>query len=71
MITPVEKRCRLGDMVVDNSRKWDLSPNDKDAIRYALAMLYAMADELARRRGSTVPAVLDQFSELVEKGNDE
>gem|GEM_PF-6338669 len=57
-------------MLSDDGGTWDLSPNDKDAIRYALGMINVMADELAGYMGSTVPRVIDEFGEKVEQGED-
>lgn len=47
---------------------WDLSPNDKAAIRHVLGMVNLMADELAGYTGRTVPFEETRIGELVEKG---
>ena len=65
--TALDHQSRLRAMLA-NSGTWDLSPNDTDAIRYALGLINVMADELAGYMGSTVPSVIDEFSDKVARG---
>jgi hypothetical protein len=57
-------------MVCDDGDTWDLSPNDKEALRHVLGLVNVLASKVAEYQGSTVPDVLDEFNALVERGEE-
>ena len=63
-----DKHSRVTQMVIDDGGTWDLSPNDKEALRHVLGLVNVLADEVAKYEGSTVPGVLKKFAEVVERG---
>jgi hypothetical protein len=66
--TASDKYARVRTMLFDNGDTWDLSTNDKEALRHVLGMVNALASEVAEYRGTTVPDVIDSCNELVERG---
>lgn len=62
-----EKYSRVQQMLIDNGGTWDLSPNDKAALRHVLGMINFLADELAVRNGNTIGDVFREAHRIVEK----
>ena len=65
--SPDEKYSRLQTMISDKGDTWDLSPNDKAALRHILGLVNALADDLARYTGGTCADVIRKYGELVEE----
>lgn len=61
-----EKYSRVQQMILDDGKTWDLSPNDKKALRFVLGLVNSMACDLASRTGLSVPVVIEQHGKLVE-----
>ena len=55
--SPQEMRSRVQQMTRDHGDTWDLSRNDRNALRYILGLVNLMADEIAEFRGTTAPEV--------------
>lgn len=53
MQTPEDKLDRVRTMVTDTGDTWDLSPNDKDALRHVLAMLDIFVPHFAALSGNS------------------
>lgn len=66
MESPEDKYSRVQAMISDDGGTWDLSPNDKAALRHVLGMVNSLADVVAQYEGSTVPRVLKRHGEIVE-----
>lgn len=64
-----DKYERVQQMVLDDGGTWDLSANDKEALRHILGLVNVLADEIARNDGTTVPGVLKKFGDVVERGD--
>jgi hypothetical protein len=65
--SPLDKYTRVQQMILDDGQTWDLSPNDKAALRHVLGLVNLMADELAMRDGTSVPVVIGQWGNHVAK----
>lgn len=61
-----EKYSRVQQMVIDDGGTWDLSPNDKEALRHVLGLVNVLADEVAKFEGRSVPWVLNKFGGIVQ-----
>lgn len=61
--TSVDKYIRVCSMILDDGSTWDLSTNDKEALRHVLGILASVSDELAKYEGSTVPCVMKKYGE--------
>lgn len=59
---------RVQQMILDEGQTWDLSPNDKAALRHVLGMVNVLADRLAAYMGGTVGNALSRAHAVVEKG---
>lgn len=66
MESPSEKYSRVQQMIVDDGGTWDLSLNDKAALRYVLGLVNSLADEIADRSGYPIPQVIAQHAKIVE-----
>ena len=66
--TAKDKYKRAREMLLEEGGTRNLSIEDKEALRHVLGMINAFASELAYFQGSTVPTVINTFSNLVEKG---
>lgn len=66
--TARDKYSRVQQMLIDDGGTWDLSPNDKEALRHVLGLVNVLADEVAKYEGTTVPGVLAKFRDVVERG---
>ena len=66
MESSTEKYSRVCQMILDDGTTWDLSPNDKEALRYILGLVNAMADSLAETTGLPIPTVISNYSRVVE-----
>lgn len=58
-----DKMSRLSLMTVDEGLTWDLSDNDQAAIRMALGVINAMADDLATCLGGSTSSVIARYCE--------
>jgi hypothetical protein len=67
-MTASDKYARVRAMFFDNGDAWDLSADDKEALRHVLGMINALASEVAEYRGTTVPDVIDLCNDLVDHG---
>ena len=56
---------RVQSMVKDDGSTWDLSPNDKAALRHILDLVIELAEEVAAYKGIAIPTTIEMFSELV------
>ena len=63
-----DKYSRVQQMLLDDGETWDLSPNDKEALRHVLGLVNILADEVAKYEGGTVPGVMKKFAAIVEGG---
>lgn len=61
--SPSDKYQRVLSMILDDGGTWDLSPNDKEALRHVCGVVNSLADQLAKYEGSTVPSVLRKYGE--------
>ena len=66
MESPEDKYSRVQQMVLEDGDTWDLSPNDKAALRHVLNLVTSMADEIAGATGQTVEYVMRRHGKLVE-----
>ena len=64
-----QKYSRVVQMIVDDGGTWDLSPNDKAALRHVIGMVNVMADELAQEHGQTIPYEIKRVHEIVDRGD--
>lgn len=64
------KYARVQQMILDDGSTWDLSPNDKDALRHVLGMVNVLAERLAAYMGGTVGDALSRAHQAVESSND-
>ena len=65
--TAGDKYARVRTMLFDNGDTWDLSANDKEALRHVLGMINALASQVAEYTSKTVPDVIDSCNDLVER----
>lgn len=66
MQTADDKYRRVQQIVVDEGGTWDLSKNDKDALRYVLSLVNSLAETVADSSGCTVGEVLRQHAGYIE-----
>jgi len=66
-MTPNDKLERVRLMLLDQNQTWDLSPNDRDALRHVLGLVMSMADEIARQDGWTVGHALRRHHQIVAR----
>jgi hypothetical protein len=66
MESPEDKYSRVQQMILDEGNTWDLSPNDKAALRHVLGLVNSMADEIADATGQAVGYVWRRHGRLVE-----
>ena len=64
-----DKYARVQQMIIDDGGLWDLSHDDKEALRHVLGLVNVLADEIAKDDGTTVPGVLKKFGDVVEIGD--
>ncbi len=65
MQSPSDKYSRVQQMILDDGQTWDLSQNDKDALRHVLGMINSMASDLADATGLSIPAVIRHHQQSV------
>lgn len=53
-------------MILDKGDTWDLSPNDKSALRHVLGLVNSMANDLAEATGLPVPEIIKHHGKAVE-----
>lgn len=70
-LTSADCVSRVQQMVIDDGGTWDLSPNDKEALRHVLGMVNVLADDLAKYEGTTVPSILKAAGKYVIDHPDE
>jgi hypothetical protein len=64
---PDEKLSRVKMMVKDRGETWDLSPNDKAALRHVLGMVNWMAEALTEYWSDTFENVIERVGGNVER----
>jgi hypothetical protein len=64
--SPSEKRLRLSTMLSDDGGTWDLSRNDKLAIKHALELIHKLADVIAEQTGLAIPSVIERIEREME-----
>jgi hypothetical protein len=64
---PDEKLSRVKMMVKDRGETWDLSPNDKAALRHVLGMVNWMAEALTEYWSDTFENVIERVGCNVER----
>jgi len=62
------KLDRVRQMLLDTGQKWDLSPNDKEALRHVLGLINSLAFELAEITGHPVPTIINRHEAIIERG---
>ena len=58
---------RVCEMLTAPDNKRDLSRNDREALRYVLGLVNALADTVAEQTGLPIPTVVDQHGAVVRK----
>jgi len=66
METREDKYSRVQQMILDEGDTWDLSPNDKAALRHVLGLVNSMADDLAEATGLTCGEIVRHHGKRVE-----
>lgn len=61
-----DKLSRVHQMATNDGGTWDLSPNDRAALKHVLGMVDVMADELAREHGQTMLYEIRRVSKIVD-----
>lgn len=56
--SPSDMYSRVQEMVRDNGETWDLSDNDKHALRHVLGLVNLMAEGLAEREETPAAEIL-------------
>lgn len=54
-----DKRSRVASMIKDKGQTWDLSPNDKKALRHVWLLIEELAGEVAAYRGQDVTEAIE------------
>ncbi len=68
MTTPEDKLGRVRTMVHDDGDTWDLSPNDKDALKHVLSMLDVAILQLAALSGNKIADTRQILHDAAERG---
>lgn len=68
-MTPADKLDRVRTMVHDNGDTWDLSPNDKAALRHVLSMLDIFVPHFAALSGNSEEDTWKILHHWAEMGN--
>lgn len=63
------KTDRVRQMLLDTGQTWDLSPNDKEALRHVLGLINSMAWEIAESTGQPIPTVIGRHEAIVSSGD--
>jgi hypothetical protein len=66
MESPEDKYSRVQQMILDKGDTWDLSQNDKAALRHVLGLVNSMADDLAEATGLTCGEIVRHHGKAVE-----
>jgi hypothetical protein len=64
--SPSERRLRLSTMLSDDGGTWDLSRNDKLAIKHAIELIHLLADWIAEQTGEAIPSVIERIERKIE-----
>lgn len=64
----LENYRRVHAMVRDDGCTWDLSDNDKDALRHVLLLVQSMAGDLSEATGLSVGDVIKHYATSIAKG---
>lgn len=67
-MTPADKLSRVRTMVTDIGDTWDLSPNDKEALRHVLAMLDVAIEHMAALSGNKIADTRQILHDAAERG---
>ena len=62
-----DHHARVRSMILDDGYKWDLSPNDKAALRHVLGLVNSLAGDLSDWMGEPIPMVLQSHSHRVKE----
>ena len=62
-----EHYSRVQSMILDDGGTWDLSPNDKAALRHVLGLVNSLAEDLADYGGQPIPVVLQAHAHYVNE----
>ena len=62
-----DHHARVRSMILDDGETWDLSPNDKAALRHVLGLVNSLAGDLSDWMGEPIPMVLQAHSHRVKE----
>ena len=60
-----EHYSRVRSMILDDGGTWDLSPNDKTALRHVLGLVVLLAENIGEHTGLPIGEVIENYSARV------